>query len=78
MPLGSATLISGIALRNSVAISHRPSSINSRSGAPLPCEALGQSGLRNSIRLGSFPKATAFTFEKVDKFAVFSKLSKLY
>jgi len=74
MPLGSATLISGNALRNSVAISHRPSSSNSRSGAPLPCEALGQSGLRNSIRLGSFPKGTAFTCEKVDKLAVFSKL----
>ena len=74
MPLGSATLISGNALRNSVAISHRPSSSNSRSGAPLPCEALGQSGLRNSIRIGSFPKGTAFTCEKVDKFAVFSKL----
>ncbi len=74
MPLGSATLISGIALRNSVTIPHRPSSSNSRSGAPLPCEALGQSGLRNSIRLGSFPKTTAFACEKVDKFAVFSKL----
>lgn len=74
MPLGSATLISGNALRNSVAISHRPSSSNSRSGAPLPCEALGQSGLRNSIRIGSFPKGTAFTCEKVDKFAVFPKL----
>jgi hypothetical protein len=74
MPLESATLISGIALRNSVAIPHRPSSSNSRSGAPLPCEALGQSGLRNLLRLGSFSKTTPLACEKVDKFADISKL----
>jgi hypothetical protein len=74
MPLGSATLISGIALHNSVAIPHRPPSSNSRSGAPLPYKALGQFGLRNSIRIGSFSRATALACEKVDKFAIFPKL----
>lgn len=74
MPLGSATLISGIALRNSVAIPHRPPSSNSRSGAPLPYKALGRSGLRNTIRIGSFSRATALACEKVDKFAVFPKI----
>ncbi len=73
MPLGSATLISGIALSNSAAIPDLPLSSNSRSGANIPYEALGQSGLRNSIRLGSFFKAAAFACEKVDKFAVFPK-----
>ena len=74
MPLGSATLISGIALSNSAAIPDLPLSSNSRSGANIPYEALGQSGLRNSIRLGSFFKAAAFASEKFDKFAVFPKL----
>lgn len=74
MPLGSATLISGIALCNSVAIPHRPPSSNSRLGAPLPYKALGRSGLRNTIRIGSFSRATALACEKVDKFAVFTKI----
>lgn len=74
MPLGSATLISGIALSNSAAIPDLPLSSNSRSGANIPYEALGQSGLRNSIRLGSFFKAAAFACEKFDIFSVFSKL----
>lgn len=73
MPLESATLNIGIAPSNSDAISHRPSSSNSRSGAPLPCEALGQLGLHNPIRLGSFSKATAITFAKVDNLDDFPK-----
>lgn len=73
MPLVSATLIDGIALSNSAAIPDLPLSSNSRSGANIPYEALGQAGLRNSIRLGSFSKATAVAVERVDKFAPFPK-----